>query len=69
MMIGQTAILGGFALCVFFLGVAFATGRAYFAVPMLYVERRNSPVAFWIAVAMWASALAIGIAVAVAGRW
>lgn len=65
----QTTILGGFAVCVLFLALAFGTGRAYFLVPMLYVERRSSPVAFWFAVMMWAGALAIGVAFAVTGRW
>jgi len=66
---GQMTILGGFAICAFFLVIAFATGRAYYLLPMLHVERSNSPIAFWLAVMMWAAVLAIGVAFAVNGRW
>lgn len=66
---GQMTILGGFAICAFFLVVALATGRAYYLLPMLYAERSNSPIAFWLAVIMWAGLLAVAVAVAVTGRW
>jgi hypothetical protein len=62
-------ILGGFAICGLFLVIAFATGRAYYLLPMLYVERSNTPIAFWLVVILWAAILAIGVAFAVTGRW
>jgi hypothetical protein len=35
------------AILVIFIVVAFATGRAYYGQPMLYVERSKRPMVFW----------------------